>query len=167
MTVRATRKLLDRIGPASPDLEHTTTLLGEWYATALVWRPRQIALMMSERTLLPVLLPLAPASTLMARFPAHLGAVLAAHGVPSEVIQHELDQMRRWQLARTSDRSRLGSLNEFALLAGHARHDYPGPDLTGLSMWLSTVPCSPLFRRHISPDRELAALVERGPGQRL
>ena len=125
MTVRATRKLLDRIGPASPDLEQATTLLGKWYATALAWRPRQIALMVSERTLLPVLPPFASASTPMARFPAHLGAVLAAHGVPSLVIQYELDQMRRWQLARASDRSRLGSLNELALTAGHARTTTP------------------------------------------
>lgn len=51
MTVRATRKLLDRLGPATTDPEQPTTLLGEWYATALTWRPRQVALMMSDRTL--------------------------------------------------------------------------------------------------------------------
>lgn len=39
MTVRATRKLLDRLGPAITDLEQATTLLGEWYGTALPWRP--------------------------------------------------------------------------------------------------------------------------------
>lgn len=165
MTVRATRRLLDHLGRASTDLEQETTLLGEWYATALPWRPRQVALMMSDQTLLPVLLPLAPAATLLARFPAHLGTVLGAHGVPDEVIQGETEKMRHWQLAPTNNRSRLGSLNEFASLANHARDDYPGPDLTGLSMWLSTVPCSPLYKRHVSPDRELAALVERGPEQ--
>lgn len=35
MTVRATRMLLDRLGPATTDVEPATTLLGEWYATAL------------------------------------------------------------------------------------------------------------------------------------
>ncbi len=162
MTVRATRKLLDRLGPTTTDLDQDTTLLGEWYATALPWRPRQVALMMSDRTLLPVLLPLAPASTLLARFPTHLAAVLAAHGVPAEIIDDELAMMRSRQVAPTSNRSRVGSLNEFTSLANHVRDDYPGPDLIGLSMWLASVPCSPLYKRHISPDRELAALVRRG-----
>ncbi len=85
MTVRATRKLLDRLGPATTDLEQATTVLGEWYGTALPWRPRQVALMMSDPTLLPVLVPLAPAATLLARFPTHLAAVLTAHGVPRQV----------------------------------------------------------------------------------
>jgi len=160
MTVRATRKLLDRLGPATTDLEQATTVLGEWYGTALPWRPRQVALMMSDRTLLPVLLPLAPAATLVARFPTHLAAVLTAHGVPAQFIDDELAQVQHWQVAPTNNRSRVGSLNEFASLANHVRDDYPGPDLLGLSMWLSTVPCSPLYKRHISPDRELAALIQ-------
>ena len=70
MTVRATRKLLDRLGPATTDPEQPTTVLGDWYATALPWRPRQLALMMSDRTLLPVLLPLAPASNSASPAPA-------------------------------------------------------------------------------------------------
>lgn len=160
LTIRATRKLLDRLGPESSDLDPSTTLLGDWYATALSWKPHQIALLMSERTLLPVLLPLAPAATLMTRLPTQLATVLTAHGVPDKLIHEELDRMRAWQLARTNDRSKLGSLNEFARLAEHARHDYP-EDLTALSMWLATVPCSPLSQRHVSPDQELAALIQR------
>ena len=165
MTVRATRKLLDRLGPATTDLEQATTVLGEWYGTALPWRPRQVALLMSDRTLLPVLLPLAPAPTLLARFPTHLAAVLTAHGVPAQFIENEIAQMRSWQVAPTNNRSRVGSLNEFASLANHVRDDYPGSDLIGLSMWLASVPCSPLYKRHISPDRELAALVHGGHQQ--
>lgn len=165
MTVRATRKLLDRLGPATTDLEQATTVLGEWYGTALPWRPRQVALMMSDRTLLPVLLPLAPAATLLARFPTHLAAVLTAHDVPAQFIEDEIAQMRSWQVAPTNNRSRVGSLNEFASLATHVRDDYPGSDLIGLSMWLASVPCSPLYKRHISPDRELAALVLGGHEQ--
>jgi phosphoketolase len=33
-------------------------------------------------------------------------------------------------------------------------------DLTDLARWLARTPCSPLFKRHGSPDRELRALVE-------
>ena len=39
-------------------------------------------------------------------------------------------------------------------------------DLVFLSMRLATTPCGPLFQRHISPDRELAALVAGLPADR-
>ncbi len=32
-------------------------------------------------------------------------------------------------------------------------------------MWLASIPCSPLYKRHISPHRELAALIRRGHEQ--
>ena len=64
LIVRATKKLLDRIGPPNLDVEdHSTTLMGQWYATAMFWKP-QVALFVNEPTLLPVLLPLVPAATL-------------------------------------------------------------------------------------------------------
>jgi Domain of unknown function (DUF6933) len=78
--VRPTRKLLDRIGaPSLDEGQQSTTLMGQWYATAMFWKP-QVALFVNEPTLLPVLMPLAPAATLLARFPRQLAAVLAAHG---------------------------------------------------------------------------------------
>ncbi|MFG2040791.1 DUF6933 domain-containing protein [Dactylosporangium sp. NPDC048998] len=67
LIVRATKKLRDRIGP--PDLrgdEQSTTVLGEWYATRFGWRP-DVLLLVNESTLLPVLLPLAPAATALSR----------------------------------------------------------------------------------------------------
>lgn len=55
--VRATRKLLQRLGRATAASgEESTTLLGDWYATFLPWRPRHVALLVSEHTLLPVLM---------------------------------------------------------------------------------------------------------------
>ena len=67
LIVRATRKLLDLVGP--PDLsadDHDTTQLGPWYATRLPWRPR-VALLASESTLLPALMPLTPARSWSSR----------------------------------------------------------------------------------------------------
>lgn len=38
--VRATRKLLTRLGAApAADVDNSTNLLGDWYATVLPWRP--------------------------------------------------------------------------------------------------------------------------------
>ena len=160
LIVRATRKLLDRIGPPSlGDGEQATTLTGQWYATALFWKP-QVALFVSEPVLLPVLLPLAPAATLLARFPRQVAAVLAAHGTPQAVIEEELWQMRDRRLGKTANRSVVGIMNEFTFLAGACQGDTASPDLLALALHLAATPCGPLYGRHVSPDRELKALVQ-------
>ena len=157
LIVRATRKLRGRLGPITADAEQrSTTLLGDWYATAWFWRP-QVALLVSETTLLPVLMPLAPAATLLQRVGLQLAAVLAAHRAPAEFIDAELPEMDQVRLARTASRSVVGIMNEFTYLADAWRHDEP--DLLKLAVRLAATPCGPLYKRHISPDRELAALV--------
>lgn len=157
--VRATKKLLRRLGPATLGAdEPTTTLLGDWYATALFWKP-QVALFVDARTLLPVLTPLAPASTLLTRFPDALATVLTAHGVPTAIVVAELDEMRQHRLTATASRSVLGSMNEFVFHADVSRTAGAVPVLLELSLQLATIPCGPLYERHVSPDRELAALV--------
>src|SRR5438552_960490 len=158
LIVRATKKLLERVGPPSPSDEESTTLLGQWYATALFWKP-QVALFVNEPTLLPVLMPLAPAVTLLARFPQHAAAALAAHGTPQAVIDEELRQMRDHRLAKTANRSVVGIMNEFTYLAEAYRDDTPEPDLLALAIRLAATPCAPLYSKHVSPDRELAALL--------
>lgn len=106
--MRATKKLLGRLGPTTLGAgEAPTALLEDWYATALFWRP-QVALFVDERTLLPVLIPLAPASTLLARFPDALATVLTAHGVPAAIVAAELDEMWEHHLAPTASRSVVG-----------------------------------------------------------
>jgi hypothetical protein len=157
LIVRVTKKLLDRIGPPSlGEGEQSTTLLGQWYATAVFWKP-QVALFVNESTLLPVLMPLAPAATLLARFPQQVATVLAAHGTPDTTIGEELQQMRDRRLAKTTNRSVVGIMNEFTYLAETYRGDTLAPDLLGLAMRLATTPCGPLYSKHISPDRELQA----------
>ena len=158
--VHATKKLLERIRPAvlvDPETP-STTMLGGWYATVLFWRP-QVALLVNEATLLPVLTPLAPAATLLDRFPAALAAIMAAHGVGDDVVASELASMDRYQLAKTANRSVLGVMNEFSRLADAFRDDGVAVDVLDLAVRLAETPCSPLYKRHVSPDRELAAWV--------
>ena len=159
LIVRATTKLLQRVGPPTlRDGEESTTLLGQWYATALFWKP-QVALLVNEPTLLPVLMPLAPAATWPARIAHQVAAVLAAHGTPTSIIDEESSHMRDWRLARTANHSVVGIMNEFTYLAEAYRYDDPGQDLLELAVRLAATPCGPLYTRNISPNRELAALV--------
>lgn len=159
MIVRATRKLLGLVGP--PDLaaeDHDTTRLGPWYATTLLWRPR-VALVVSESTLLPVLMPLTAAAGWPSRIAAQITTVLAAHDAPPEFIDAEGQQMHERRLGPTASRRLVGVMNEFARLADIHRHQAGDRNLLELSLRLSTTPCSPLYGRNVSPDRELAAVI--------
>lgn len=159
LVVHATKKLRDRI-KTIPDLsrETSTTRLGAWYATAVFWRP-QACLFVNEATLLPVLVALAPVATLAERFPYALSDVLTAHGAPREFIAAERAEMKQVRLAKTTNRSVVGIVNEFIYLAEAHTESSATPHLLELAVRLAGTPCGPLYKRHISPDRELAALL--------
>ncbi|MEW2354893.1 hypothetical protein [Spirillospora sp. NPDC029432] len=165
LIVRATKKLRDRVGGQSlKEGDEPTTVLGQWYATALFWQP-QVALLVNEPTLLPVLMPLAPAATLLIRFPDHLATVLAAHGVQETFINEEARRMKRGnRVGKTANRSVVGIMNEFSHLAEAYRGRTEAPDLLEMALRLAATPCSPLNRRHVSPDRELHAHLSRAQG---
>jgi hypothetical protein len=57
-----------------------------------LWKP-QIVLLVNERTLLPVLMPPAPAATLGSRIPAAVKEVLIALDLPADFIQVEIEGM--------------------------------------------------------------------------
>ena len=163
-TIHCTKKLLDRVKPpANATPVQTTTFLGNWYATALFWKP-QTALLISEKTLLPVLMPLAPAAELGQRFPEHLASVLLAHGAPHALVEHELSATREFEYSKTANRSLVGMLNQFTYLAEGYRDHHPTTDLLWISMRLSETPCSPLYKTTISPDRELQRLMKEELG---
>lgn len=158
--VHCTKKLLERIKPPTIAAGGAlgTVLLSNWYATVLFWKP-QVALLVNEKTLLPVLMPLAPATDLAMRFPEHLAGVLVAHGMPEQFIEHELAQMNDVHYAKTSNRSVVGIINQFAYQAAGYREHPETKDLLTLSMKLSETPCSPLYKSAVSPDRELKRLA--------
>ncbi|MEA2024533.1 MAG: hypothetical protein U9N79_09625 [Actinomycetota bacterium] len=164
--IHATKKLLDRVNrPVLPAVSEPATILGNWYANALFWKP-QVALLVNERALLPVLMPLAPANTLSDRFPEALERVLKALGVSPAFIEAEVAAMADARYAKTANRSVIGIMNEFKYLAEVYRSHRGLDDLVAVE--LSRTPCGPLYTRQVSPDRELDALVaawsETGPG---
>jgi hypothetical protein len=158
-SLHATKKLLDRVKqPILPPVSEPTTVLGNWYGTVRFWKP-QVALLVNERTLFPVLMPLAPAATLMERFPGGLRHTLEARGVVADFIESEIGAMVDGQYAKTASRSVLGIMNEFGYLADWLRDRRGSTDLVTLALRLSETPCGPLYQRHGSPDRELDAAV--------
>jgi len=157
--VHGTRKFLERVGaPARAEAADPTTVLGDWYATVLVWN-RQVGLFVNESTLLPVLLPFAPAATVVVRFQTALATVLRRHGIGEAFIEAECEAMADHRLATTRNRSVVGMMTEFSFLASAYAESEDAVDLVDLSLWLARTPCGALYSRHGSPDRELAAHI--------
>ena len=113
--VHGTKKFLDRAKRPVEDAGHSTTALGNWYATAVFWKPHA-AVFVNERALMPIMVPLAPATRVTQRFPGYASAVFAALGLDRLFIESEIAEMSDCRLAKTNSRSLLGSLNEFVYL---------------------------------------------------
>jgi hypothetical protein len=162
LVIHATKKLLDRVGGASVrPTETSTTTLGSWYATLLLWKP-QVVLFVNAGTLLPMLTPLAPARSLVERFAPGLKELLLAHGVDGTFVSREIAEAQACRFAKTNNRSVVGSMNDFSYLAEAFRGGGDRDDLLTLSLRLSETPCSPLYNRHITPAAELRARLS-GP----
>ncbi|CAN5597437.1 hypothetical protein BH24ACT4_BH24ACT4_20930 [soil metagenome] len=157
--MRGTKKLRDRLkkAPAAGPDDQSTTELGDWFATALFLRP-QVALLVNQRTFVPVLVELAPASTLLDRVPAAIEMVLRHHGLEQEFLSAERGAMREVRLAPTNDRRVLGVMNELTFQA-EIRQQEGVTDLVELSLDLAGVILGPLHNLGSSPDRALAAVV--------
>lgn len=136
-----TQKLLKRINQpiALPIEQAAPARLGDWYATAIFWKP-QVALFMSTTTLLPVFVPLAPANTVHMRLAQSLKHVLEAINTPAQVIEQELAALSQLTICKTQNRSLLGSQNELVFHADVRMASPPHFTLTHLSTWLGETP---------------------------
>ena len=162
LVLRGTKKLRGRIkGRAATADDVSTTVLGDWFATALFWKP-QVALLVNQRTLLPVFMPLAPAATLVTRIPEAIANALRNQGASEAFIAAELAAMSHVAIAPTNDRSTLGVMNEFAF-HGELHVQEGLTDTEALSYRLSSLILGPLDHRHGSPDRELVAVLQSRP----
>ena len=142
-TIHSTKKLLDRVKqPVMPAVGDLTTALGNWYATAIFWR-LQVAFLVNEATLFPVLLTLAPATSIAARFPEALESVLKVLGVNTAFIASERRAMSEASSSKTTNRSVLGVMNRLELELDYLR-DRVGETLLELSLYMSDHLVGPL-----------------------
>ncbi len=139
----------------------STTVLGDWYATAWLWKP-QLALLVNERTLLPVVMPLAPAASLAERFPVALAHVLLALDVGQDFVKSELGRMGQVTYCKTVNRRVVGIMNQFTYHAEGYRDHFGMEDLLAFSLKLAGTPCSPLYKGAVFPDLAVRELVASG-----
>ena len=146
LVLRCTQKLLARLKQAEnlPVVE-STTRLGDWYGNILQLGRRQHLLFISERSRLPVVLPIGDTKRLGAVFSDAVCERLAIVGVTAVDIADERGRMSEIAFGRTRNRSLLGTLNDFAFMAqaGNARRTEPeSPE--ELMRFLSQTPILPL-----------------------
>jgi hypothetical protein len=118
VVLRCTQSLLLRLKQLDDaPAVRSTTRLGDWYGNLLRMGNRHALLFISERSRLPVMIPVRQANRLRSAFPDAVCQMLATVGVPAEAIQSERLQMSEIAFGRTKNRSLLGSLNDFSLMS--------------------------------------------------
>ena len=148
-------QLLDRVNSGLSEPAGTGgNILGNWYAKAIFSKP-QVALFVNERTLLPVLMPLAPASSLVERFPQYLFKVLLSQGVSESFMQQELNYLDEVVYCKSTNRSIIGILNMFTYHLESYQSIHYANDWYELSMMMADTPCGPLYKSTITPGNAL------------
>lgn len=141
--LRCTRKLLDRIPDAVSEPGSSDTLLGDWYANVHEAEP-PLVLLLSERTLLPIVIPLEPIDQIVVNICEQLAFVLRDLGVDREHITRELQLMTRGEVGKTANRRVARLMSDPMYHLGHARYDRKFKSLSKLSAYLGAFPLNAL-----------------------
>lgn len=153
--LHCSKQLLDRVSSGLSEPAGTGgNILGNWYAKVIFSKP-QVALFVNERTLLPVLMPLAPASSLVERFPQYLFKVLLSQGVSESFMQQELNYLDEVVYCKSTNRSIIGILNMFTYHLESYQSIHYANDWYELSMMMADTPCGPLYKSTITPQEML------------
>lgn len=120
VVLRCTRKLLTRLN-CGKDLAaaESTTRLGDWYGNVLQLGRRQHLLFISERSRLAVILPIRDLRRVRVVLPGAVGQMLAVVGVAAADIDEERARMSKVTFGPTRDRSLLGTMTDYTLMAKH------------------------------------------------
>ncbi|QPF74098.1 hypothetical protein G8A07_15050 [Roseateles sp. DAIF2] len=139
--LRCTQKLLDRLN-AKPDPEPSSpdTVLGDWYANLIRVGRIQVVLAVSERSLLPLVVPARDGRALVQRLSETVEPMLTAIGIPGNDATAERNAMQHWAVGKTANRRVLGSLNDLAFQLQVGLLHFPDRTLLEQSLWLSKTP---------------------------
>ena len=124
---------MEQLGP-------TDTVLGDWYANLVYAGRTQVVLAVSDRTLLPIVVPAREARTLVQRLGDALEPVLLTIGVPPQIVAAERHAMQWVTLGKTSNRRILGSLKELAFQLEVGLLSSPSKSFLEQSLWLAQTP---------------------------
>lgn len=148
VTIRCTKKLRDFLDTTLTEpLLPSTSMLGDWYANLIDTSAGRLVLIVNQKSLLAVVIPVMSASRLEDWFRMRVYNLLQMIGVDPRVAVAELKHYEEVQYAATASRSVLGSMNDFGAIL-QVWFD-PGLgmealDISEMEVRLSEVPCKPL-----------------------
>ena len=140
--------------------------LGDWYAKIGATRPRHLVVCANERTLLCVVVPLAPQRSLLDRFLAAAEHRIGQIPVSQTLKQREVAALSHGQIGRATSRSAISSLNQFGYAVRAWLENGPADDLDALGLWLCDTPCSPLTTHWPWLEAELVLAGSVAPGRK-
>jgi hypothetical protein len=148
VALRCTVSLLKRLSVPITEQTPTTAALGDWCAKPIRFRGPPLVLCTNERSLLSVVVRLAPAATLAQRFAAAAQARINQIPVAASVRLPAIAAFRDVAIGKAGNRSVLSTMTQLAfdaeayLLSRYDRRDVV--DLEALGARLCDTPCSAL-----------------------
>lgn len=141
VTLRCTTPLLKRLHQPVVEAEPTSAL-GDWYARPLVVRSRHVVLCTNERSLLCVVVPLAPSAGLIPRFADAARRRIEQIAAPADSLALEASALETVHIGRSRSRSVISTMNQFQFGAEVWLDKRPDGDLEELGLWLCHTPCT-------------------------
>jgi hypothetical protein len=119
------------------------TALGDWYVNRVVIDRRPLLLLVSAKSLLPILVPARDVRGLPERLAEIVAARLERLGVDRELVRAEIEAMTPVLVAKTRDRSVLGTMVEFAKVAPYLLPEQGWDEtwLPAVEAGLADMPC--------------------------
>ena len=166
--IMCTQRLWQRLGHAGRPPSHVSeplihgVSLGSWAAKVFRIDRRDLVIALNERTYLTVVFPLAPRREFRANFTSAVGDVLEDLRLPEEIVRSESAAVEFEPLARLTNRSMTGTLNDLEFHCGIelAYHD----DLRKVQLNLNEIPHA--NRDPCVPIDAVSRLFEAAPVKR-
>jgi hypothetical protein len=114
LILRPTRRLHALLPPSAATADKSDTALGDWYVNRLLDDRRPLLILVSSRSLLPMLIPARDVRALPYRLPGIVAERLRRLGVCAQLVAVEAAAMAPVIIAPTMDRSVLGIMVDFA-----------------------------------------------------
>lgn len=139
---RFTQKLAKRFKmEIEKDLpENSTNMLGDWYFNYFTFERKYFLLGISEKSLLPVVIPAREIGDFPERFCVALRELLEVLGIDDKLIDRELMEMRDVHYGKTNSRNVLGCQNDCIRMVRYMMRDDPPCSLLEQSLKLSRIP---------------------------
>jgi hypothetical protein len=164
--LRCGHTLLRRIKAPIEDGSPSGSNLGDWHARAVFTKPKHLVLCTNERSLLSVVIPLAPSSDLIERF--RLAAVNRIRQIPapSEILEKECSAFDEVHIGKTTNRSVISTMNQ-QVYRIQSYLAYPHPDdLEHLGFTLCDTPMSSISTHWPWLEAELILTGSVTPGRK-